>query len=528
MAETFKVILIEDVDEDAELVLRFVKKYSPDVEYERVQTGAELQQALLKQKWDLILSDYRLPTFSGPEAIKLVKETKSDVPLILVSGTIGEEIAVEAVKMGAIDYVLKSNLGRLPTSIEHAIREKKAEGENRKLMKQLEQAQKMEAVGRLAGGVAHDVNNALATITIYGEMALEQIESSNPKEARKSIEGILGAQQSAAGIVRQLLSFSRKNFEPPKIVDFAAVLSGVSPLIKTLLGARIEFKIQSPSARLEVLADPTQIEQVIMNLAVNARDAMTQGGTFSLTLGTQQVDVPPPEARLPMAPGSYVCLSARDSGSGMSAEVLERIFEPFFTTKEVGKGTGLGLSVIYGIIKQAKGTLVVESEEGRGTEFKVFWPASQGSKETVHKNEPKSQGPTKANKQANILLVEDDHSFRVCLLAMLRKNGYSVTEASSGEEALKIVSSQKLDVHILITDMVMPGMSGSQLAKDLQGKISMLPVLYLSGYADDTMAEYKIDANSTWFLQKPFTSKAFIEKVSEVLNNDSNLIRKDS
>jgi signal transduction histidine kinase len=374
MAQEFKVLLVEDSPDDAELVLRFVRKYAKDLHFRRVETEPALREAHAQEKWDLVLSDYNLPQFSGLDTIRVLKELKSPVPLIIVSGTIGEETAVESLKAGATDYVLKSNLGRLPTSIEHAIRVKRAEVENRKLMRQLEQSQKMEAIGRLAGGIAHDVNNALAAMTIYAEEALRQIESSELKEATDSINGILRSQESAAGIVRQLLAFGRKNMEPAKLVDLPKAAEKMSPLIKTLMKGSCELKVELPQEPIEVYADPSQIEQVIMNLAVNARDAMTAGGTFTLSISILQMDSPHSEARIPVGTGSYACLSARDTGCGMSSDVLDKIFEPFFTTKEMGKGTGLGLAVIYGIVKQARGTVLVDSQVGSGTEFRVLWP----------------------------------------------------------------------------------------------------------------------------------------------------------
>jgi signal transduction histidine kinase len=378
MPEQFKVLLVEDSPDDAELVLRFVKKYNKDVHYRRVENEAGLREAYGCENWDLILSDYNLPVFSGLEAIRTLKELKSHVPLIIVSGTIGEETAVEALKAGATDYVLKSNLGRLPTAIEHAIRVKRAEVENRKLTRQLEQSQKMEAIGRLAGGIAHDVNNALAAMTIYAEEALRQVESSELAEAKESIKGILISQESAAGIVRQLLAFGRRNMvEDAKIVDLPKATEKLSPLIKTLMKGSCELKVDLPDEKIEVLADPSQIEQVIMNLAVNARDAMDTGGTFTLSVSLMHMDSHYSEARIPVAAGRYACLSARDTGCGMPADVLDKIFEPFFTTKEVGKGTGLGLAVIYGIVKQAQGTVLVDSQVGGGTEFRVLWPLAE-------------------------------------------------------------------------------------------------------------------------------------------------------
>lgn len=514
MPEKFKILMIEDSDEDAELVLRFVKKLEKDLYYKRVQTEEELREAYTSNDWDLILSDYSLPQFSGPDAIRILNELQSEVPLILVSGAIGEEMAVEALKMGAADYVLKSNLGRLTTAIEHAVRAKRAEIEKRQLKKQLEHAQKMQAVGRLAGGVAHDVNNVLAAITIYAETALEQIDSSELTQAKGSIKGILASQQTAVGIVKQLLSFSRRNVEPNQAINFCDVLERVQPLLKTLLGHPIELKIDHPSEIVPIFANPTQIEQVVMNLAVNARDAMPNGGSFSLHLSTTQFEEPPTKARIPAVPGRYACLSARDTGSGMSCEILEHLFEPFYTTKEVGKGTGLGLAVVYGIIKQANGTLVVESQIDQGSEFRVLWPIADSSSKSAAKAASISDLSTKLS-DSTILLVDDEAPLRRFLSSVLKECGYNVVEACNGADALKLMTTQNLSFCLLISDIVMPQMGGIELARQIRSQTPDVDVLFLSGYANETLEEFK--ASSTWFLQKPFTSKSFVEKVTKIL-----------
>lgn len=528
MQEKLKVLLIEDSLDDAELVLRFVKKFAKNIYFERVQTEEELKNVSAREQWDLILSDYNLPSFSGLEALRILKEAESEVPVILVSGTIGEETAVEALKAGASDYVLKSNLGRLTTAIEHAMRAKQAEVENRKLTKQLEQAQKMEAVGRLAGGIAHDVNNALAAMTIYAEMAVEQIDSGELEPAKESLQGVLRSQESAAGIIRQLLSFSRKNLEPPRVVDFCANLQRISPLIRTLLGEDIKLTVESSSEPIQVLADPTQIEQTVMNLAVNARDAMAPGGNFTLSLSRITVDHPPADARLPVGPGEYACLSARDTGCGMTPEIVDQVFEPFFTTKKDGKGTGLGLSVVYGIIKQAKGSLLVDSQVGRGTEFKVLWPIANSDQKAEGVNAKAAAARALPKNDTHILLVEDEEVLRCALVAALRKRGYEVVEAPNGVEALKIISDKKVPVNLLITDMVMPQMGGPELAKKVREKIPNIGILFLSGYADETLEEYPVDVALTWFLQKPFTTNAFVDKVVEVAAGKNSLLRKGS
>jgi two-component system cell cycle sensor histidine kinase/response regulator CckA len=519
MTDLLRVLLVEDSESDAELILRSVRKCAKQIHFEQVMTKADMQKALLRKDWDLVLSDFNLPAFSGLDALQVLKTSELDIPFILVSGTIGEDAAVDAVKKGASDYVLKGNLGRLPTSIEYALREKKAAHEKRLLLSQLEQARKMEAIGRLAGGLAHDVNNVLAAITLYAELAIGQIKSDETPLAIESLKGILGAQQSAAGIIRQLLSFSQRKSGPVKALDFCEVLRNLQPLLKRLIGENIELTVRYLSEEVSVAADPSQIEQVIMNLAVNARDAMPAGGKIEFTVETRTLDKLPSNARIPAKPGEFVVLTAKDSGSGMTSETLEKIFEPFFTTKDVGKGTGLGLSVIYGIIQQAGGSLVVESTLCRGTSFQIFWPVSGDSLGAAPVKTEAKETTISANaeKAVHILLVEDEEGLRRPLAMTLQNQNYIVHEAAHGEEALKLAAEQNLTIDLLVTDVVMPRMGGFELAVKFRQRNPGLRVLFLSGYADGSPQDYHPDLVSTWFVEKPFSRNVLLTKITEIL-----------
>lgn len=524
MSEPLRILLVEDNEDDAELVVRFARQNFPTVQWLRVETETQMRDALGSSKWDLVMADYHLPTFSGPEAIKTLRGMTLDLPLIIVSGTVGEDTAIEALKMGATDYVLKSNLGRLPSAIERALRETQDRREKKETEQQLIQAQKMETIGRLAGGVAHDVNNVLAAITLFAEMAVDQISNNETAKATKSLEGIIKAQESAASIIRQLLLFSRRRVGPTGVVDFASVLTRIQSLIGRLVGEEVELKIENSLEPLPVSADETQIEQIVLNLAVNARDAMPKGGKLTLSLEPQNITASPPTLRIPLQPGRYVVLTATDTGSGMPPEVFQKLFEPFFTTKEPGKGTGLGLSVIFGILRQAGGSVAVQSTPGAGTTFQIYWPISTRS--ATQKQVQKTTEPAPNSKPVFLLLVEDDPELREILAATLRKQGHSVVEASHGQEGLARVSQRQDQIGLLITDIIMPGMNGPELAKQARLINPKLSVLFLSGYIDNSLESINFDSQLTYFLEKPFSSQTLSNKVTEVLTASGSSVKK--
>jgi two-component system cell cycle sensor histidine kinase/response regulator CckA len=428
--------------------------------------------------------------------------------------------AVDAVKRGAADYVLKDNLVRLPTSIEHALREKRAALDNRLLLKQLAQAQKMEAIGRLAGGLAHDVNNVLAAISLYAEMGIEEIEEKDTEAASQSLKNILRAQESAAGIIRQLLLFSKRDVGLTSVLNFRAVVESLQPLLKRLIGEHVELTINyATEEAMPVVADRAQIEQIVMNLAINARDAMASGGKLLFTLASRTVENFSSDVRLACAGGRFAVLTAQDSGHGMPPATLQNIFEPFFTTKEVGKGTGLGLSVIYGILQRANGTLTVQSTVGAGTTFEIFWPLANSpvnsTTQTVEVKRPAARAGS-----AQIILVEDDATLREPLLATLNKNGFQATAAAQGHEALKLLTAAHGKVDVLITDVIMPEMGGPELVENARRAYPELKVLFLSGYTSSYLQNHHFDPATTWFLEKPFTKSTLINKILEVLDSE--------
>jgi two-component system, cell cycle sensor histidine kinase and response regulator CckA len=387
--------------------------------------------------------------------------------------------------------------------------------EQRRLEEQLRQAVKMEAIGTLAGGVAHDFNNLMTAVIGYSDLALQRADK--PDLLIKDIEQIRKAGQRAALLTNQLLAFSRKQVVRPKLLDINEIVIETGKILRRLIGEDIDLVSVQTANLARVMVDPGLIGQVIMNLAINARDAMPQGG--KLTIETANVYLGDDYARqhFDVEPGRYILLAVSDTGYGMDEATLSHIFEPFFTTKSQGKGTGLGLAVVYGIVKQSGGHIWVYSEPGRGATFKVYLPiAEQDAKplDAVTDVYPSLQGGAET-----ILLVEDDDTVRDLTGEILRGYGYTVLEANDGNEALKMCSGHEGTVHILVTDVVMPGINGRELAQKMESLRPAMKVLYISGYTDNAIVHHGVLDAGTAFLQKPFTPEALARKVREVIDS---------
>jgi signal transduction histidine kinase/ActR/RegA family two-component response regulator len=367
---------------------------------------------------------------------------------------------------------------------------------------QLRHAQKMEAVGRLAGGVAHDFNNLLTVIRGYGELLNENLEADDTGKA--DVAEILKAAESASSLTRQLLVFSRKQLLAPKVVKLEEIVRGTEKMLRRLIGEDIELVVRSAPELWSVMADPGQLEQVVMNLALNARDAMPDGGSLIIEL----VNVDEPHGR-------YVVLTVTDNGCGMDASTLARIFEPFFTTKGEGRGTGLGLAMVHGIVEQSGGSIAVQSEPGRGTSFRVALPRA---KEGVVAPEAPPAAPVTRRRNETVLLVEDEPAVRTLARQVLRKEGYEVLEAARGDEALDIALRHPRTIHLLLTDVVMPGMSGRRLWEQLSTCRPDAKVLFMSGYTDDAVVRHGIRDAGLPFLQKPFSLTALADAVRRAID----------
>jgi PAS domain S-box-containing protein len=391
---------------------------------------------------------------------------------------------------------------------------KKAEEALSRSEEQLRQSQKMEAVGKLAGGVAHDFNNLLTAIVGQSEMCMRQLPEHDP--IYRKLDQIKRAGDRAAALTRQLLAFSRKQMLQPEIIDLNHIVAEMSKMLQRLIGEDIDLMMGLAANVGKVKADPHQIGQVLMNLSVNARDAMPHGG--KLTIETSNVELSGDFAgsQLAVPSGKYVMLAVSDTGVGMDADTKARAFEPFFTTKEVGKGTGLGLSTVYGIVKQSGGSIWVYSELGRGTSFKIYLPYVEGDAE---RHEVKVTKPELVKGTETILLVEDEEVVRQMASEILKETGYDVLEAKDGEEALRVAEKFKGQIHLLLTDVVMPLMSGRQLAEQLMPKRPGMKVLYMSGYTDDAIVHHGVLGQGTHFIGKPFSVDALSRKIREILDD---------
>jgi two-component system, cell cycle sensor histidine kinase and response regulator CckA len=631
---TTRILLVEDNPSDADLVELAVRRAVPDLVTRQVQTEAEFLQQLKEFAPDLIISDHKLPQFSGARALELARRDSRDRPFLLVTGSIDEETAVEYMKAGATDYLLKDRTARLGAAVlaalkqsrqrsalnmqqlllqkvidtdpnlifvkdidgrfilvnravaeiyactvedllgktdadfnpntqevEHFLRNDRqvmergeplfiAEesvtnpstgttrwfqtikvplslpGHEMKMMlgvstditarkgleEQLRQSQKMEAVGRLAGGIAHDFNNVLTAILGYSQMLLVDLPEGDTR--REDVQEIEHAANRAATLTRQLLAFSRRQVLQPQILDLNALVENLDKFLRRLIGEDIDLRVHSSPDLWLVSADSGQMEQVIMNLAVNSRDAMPTGGKLTLETANVELDAGYAQRHIAVTPGQYVMLAVSDTGTGMDEETQARIFEPFYTTKTSGKGTGLGLSTVYGIVKQSGGNIWVYSEIGRGTTFKIYLPRTTESGTPARAVRIEA---TDLRGTETILLVEDEDPVRALAVKVLRGLGYHVLEAKMGREALDIAAGHDDVIDLLLTDVVMPEYSGSELSRKLAHSRPTLKVLYMSGYTDEAIIHHGVLAANIAYLQKPFTPHALAAKVREVL-----------
>jgi len=392
-------------------------------------------------------------------------------------------------------------------------RRKQTEEALRVSEEQLRQSQKMEAVGKLAGGVAHDFNNLITVINGHTDLSLRRLKQDDV--LYRKLETIREAGERAASLTRQLLAFSRKQILQPKVLDLNQVIVETNKMLQRLIGEDIDLLIGLTPDLGKVKADPGQIEQVLMNLSVNARDAMPKGGKLTIETANVYLDDGYASRHLSVSPGHYVMLAVSDTGCGMEAETQARIFEPFFTTKEVGKGTGLGLSTVYGIVRQSGGNIWVYSELEQGTTFKIYLPCVESPTEQFKTGIAETNAPAGTE---TVLLVEDEEMVRDMTREILLESGYQVLEAKHGHDALRVAEQYRGPIHLMLSDVVMPRMSGRELAEKLLPLRSEMKVLYMSGYTDDAIVHHGVLDEGMAFIEKPFTPKALALKLHEVLN----------
>jgi len=434
---------------------------------------------------------------------------------------IGRTVELEGKRKNGSEFPLELSLAQWETKegqfftgiIRDITKRKRAEEEKATLQEQLRQSQKIEAIGRLAGGIAHDFNNLLTVIKGYSQLSLIELKEDVP--LRGNIEEIKRASDKAADLTRQLLAFSRRQILEMKVLDLNTALRDMDKMLHRLIGEDIELTTLLADDLGRVKTDPGWVEQIIMNLAVNARDAMPSVGKLTIETANVELDGAYARNHIAVTPGRYVMLSMSDTGVGMTPEVRQQVFEPFFTTKEKGKGTGLGLSTVYGIVKQSGGNIWVYSEPGQGTTFKIYLPRVDEPLEELKEKVVKEELP-RGNE--TILLVEDEEVVRKLAVRILKRQGYTVLEGSHGNEAIDVCKQHKGPVHLLLTDVVMPQMSGRQLAEQLKQVCQDFRVLYMSGYTDNAITHHGVLEEGMNYIQKPFTVDGLARKVREVLD----------
>jgi two-component system cell cycle sensor histidine kinase/response regulator CckA len=454
---------------------------------------------------------------SGEQAPVLYREVWETIR----SGNAGRSIVVNRKKNGEVYYVdesisaIRDAEGRIANFVSNG----RDFTERLRLEAQLLQSQKMDAIGHLAGGIAHDFNNLLTIITSYSELALDSVAPESPAQAR--IQEILSAARRAADLTRQLLAFSRKQPQALRVAELNPVVSGIVKTLRRLIGEDIELVFIPGQALGRIRLDPVQIEQILMNLAANARDAMPQGGQCTIETSNVQVDEQYVDRKRAVIPtGRYAVLSLTDTGDGIPADHLSHVFEPFYTTKPSGKGTGLGLATVYGIVKQNQGFVWAYSEPGMGTVIKIYLPCVQD--QPVALEIPDTGAGVAVRGTETVLLVEDEEPLRRATVEFLRLRGYTVLEARDGVDALSISKNHGSTIHLAVTDVVMPHMSGGELAKALETLRPQTRVLFVSGYAGQTVLDHNVIDVENNFLQKPFTLKQLASKVRTVLDYSCN------
>ena len=521
--EKLHILLIDD-DEDDYLITEDLLYDIGEQHYKLdwVSTYLEATDVIARKEHDVYLVDYRLGQETGLDVLRWAVANGIDTPFILLTGQGDHRVDLDAMEAGAADYLVKGQMDArlLERSIRYAIERHRGQKAQAQLENELRQSQKMEAIGHMAGGIAHDFNNILTAIMSYASLAKREIEPHSNVYQR--LVGIEETSMRGANLTGQLLTFARRQVTVPRMVNLNDVVLNLDKLLRRLITADIELVILPSSDLASIKVDPSQLEQILINLVVNARDAMSSGG--KLTISTNQVMIDGELAKqfVDVDQGEYVVLAVGDNGVGMSEEVKSRIFEPFFTTKELGKGTGLGLATCYGIVKQSNGHIDVESEPGVGTTFNIYFPCYKNGDsaqiEAVSNGKIDLQGG-----KETILVVEDEPALCQLIAEFLMQQGYRVFTAEHGEDALRQVDElEDFTLDLLVTDMVMPRLGGLSLAETLKKEIPNLKIMFMSGYADEMITHQSKLANNTKFIQKPFTVDTLTHEIRKFLDTPDN------
>ncbi len=510
MAIPLRVLFIGE--SGAEAVAAELQRGGYDPVFHRISTARELAEALASN-WEVAISDFAVGDFGAIAALGIIQAQGVDLPLIAVTGKIRDSDVLSVLKACAADHLTRSNLMRLNAAVERELRAARLRRERNRLEEQFRQAQKMEAVGRLAGGVAHDFNNLLTVITGYSDLLLGGRDLKESQ--RTALQEIRRSAERGGALTNQLLAFSRRQPLQIRTVHINDLVLQIERLLRRLIGEDIEL-ITIPAATHDVVsADPGRLEQVMMNLAVNARDAMPNGGKLTIETGTAHLNETVLAKQLGVEPGRFVTISIMDTGTGMDAETQSHLFEPFFTTKSAARGTGLGLATAYGIIRQSGGAIGFSSQLGVGTTAFIYLPLAEEQEEAV----PEKAAPEgRATGAETILLVEDETRVRKLIVDVLADRGYRVLEATRGADAIRLCELHRSEIDLAVVDVVMPEMSGPELVRQIAAMEPRMRVLYISGYTEEAMVHHGIEQSGAAFLQKPFLPDALARKVREVLD----------
>jgi two-component system cell cycle sensor histidine kinase/response regulator CckA len=512
MATPLRALVVEDSENDCMLLLSILRRGGYAVEHKRVDTAASLKSTL-DDPWDIIISDFSMPGFRGTDALAIVRERGLDIPFIFLSGTIGEDMAVSAMKAGAQDYVIKGNVARLLPAIERELRESGTRREKKQVEHRLRQLEKFEALGKLAGGVAHDFNNVIGAIMGWAEIGADRVAEGS--QEGKLFRKIGDQARRAAGLTRQLLAYARRQILEPKNINLNQMVKETTGLLEKVIGEQIEVKVALAENLRITRADPAQLEQVLMNLCFNARDAMPAGGQLLIETRNLDLDEKYCSRHADARPGHWVQLSVSDTGTGMDAATMERIFEPFFTTKEVGKGTGLGLATVFGIMKQHGGFIELYSEVGAGTAFHVHLPVSEGQADALRAVD---DAPARGGNEL-ILVAEDHDGMRDMAEQILATLGYRLVLAHDGEEAVRRFRESPDEISLLLMDVVMPKMTGTEAYEKISASRPGISVIFTSGYSEQGVyLTSALHAGAT-VLQKPYGARSLGRKVRELLDS---------
>lgn len=513
MKHALNILHIEDSKEDSELINRLLMSNGFECRITRVETRTGVFDALEKNSFDLILADCKLPDFSGLRALEIAHALKPETPFVFVSGTIGEETAIESLRNGATDYVLKDRLSRLVPAVRRAL----AEAEERTLCRQLQQrlreAGRLEAISTLSNGIAHDFNNILTII--LGHASLLTMEQNNPQRVLEISATISDAARRGSEIVQQLLAFARKSdghVAPASLNHY--VQAGLDAL-KGRLPSEVDLTFEPSDNLPDILADPAQLDRILVNLIANSIDAMSAGG--HITLSTRLVAAAELPDLLPeLASENYVCLTVTDTGKGIDSSTREHVFEPFFTTKERGHGTGLGLPVVYGLMQAHHGYVDVQSEIGQGTSISLYFPvpsqSAANSAPAADSSDPALQG------NETILVVEDETDVSFFLETMLQSHGYHVLCAVDSEHALSLFKEHRQEIQLVFSDVGLPKVDGISLCEELRMMKPGLPVILASGYPTKDFKDRLNQLGPQAFLSKPYNTNDILRTVRLALN----------